>query len=204
MRLYNKIKNKINRYWNKSVEIPSYEVKRTTLNDYKEKYGLDVLVETGTFMGDTVEYFKNSFKKIVSIELAEDLAKKAQKRFENNDNVKIIKGDSGEVLKDIVKEVNEPILFWLDGHYSSEFFIGNDYIKTAKTEVNTPVEEELRTILACREDHVILIDDARLFNGTDDYPTIDKVRKMVKKSGKSYKVLVNNDIIRIAPHNKIV
>ena len=97
------------------------------------------------------------------------MAKRAQKRFENDHKVKIIKGDSGKVLKDIVKEISEPILFWLDGHYSSEFFIGDEYFVTAKSDLNTPVEEELRTILASRRDHIILIDDARLFNGTDDY-----------------------------------
>ncbi|MEJ7676473.1 MAG: rRNA adenine N-6-methyltransferase family protein [Segetibacter sp.] len=199
MKLYNRIKNKLNRYWNKPVEIPSYEVKRSALNDYKEKYGLDVLVETGTFTGDTVEYFKNTFKKVVSIELAEDLAKRAQKRFKNDANVKIIKGDSGEALKELVEEINEPILFWLDGHYSSEFFVGDEYIATAKSALNTPVEEELKTILSSRRDHVILIDDARLFNGTNDYPTINKVKKMVKKAGNSYSVIVNNDIIHITP-----
>ena len=132
MKLYNKIKNKIKRYFKKPIEIivPDYEVKKNTLNGYKNKYGLNVLVETGTFMGDTVEYFKDRMKKIISIELAEDLAKRAQKRFENNQNIKIINGDSGKVLKDIVKEINEPILFWLNGHYSSEFFMGDEYIVT--------------------------------------------------------------------------
>src|ERR1035437_2841357 len=134
MKLYNKIKNKIKRYFKKPIEIivPDYEVKKNTLNGYKNKYGLNVLVETGTFMGDTVEYFKDRMKKIISIELAEDLAKRAQKRFENNQNIKIINGDSGKVLKDIVKEINEPILFWLNGHYSSEFFMGDEYIVTVK------------------------------------------------------------------------
>lgn len=132
IKLYNKIKNKIKAYIKKPVVVPSYEVKKNTLNEYKKKYGLNVLVETGTFMGDTVEYFKDRMKRIISIELAEDLAKRAQKRFENNQNIKIINGDSGKVLKDIVKEINEPILFWLNGHYSSEFLMGDEYIVTVK------------------------------------------------------------------------
>ena len=200
IKIYYKIKNKINTYWRKPAVIPSYEFKRATLNDYKKKFGLQILVETGTFTGDTVEFFKNSFKKVISIELANDLAKRAQKRFENDENVEIIEGDSGKVLKDIVKEINEPILFWLDGHYSSEFFIGNEYFVTAKSDLNTPVEEEIRTILLSRTDHVILIDDARLFTGLDDYPSISRVKRLVKRYAKNYSVVVSDDIIRITPN----
>jgi hypothetical protein len=201
MRLYYRIKNKLNRIFIKPVDVPSYEQKRATLNVYKEKFSLKTLVETGTFMGDTVEYFKHSFAKVISIELAEDLAKKAQKRFENDRNVTIIQGDSGKVLKNLVKEASEPLLFWLDGHYSSEFYVGDEYIKTARTDVDTPVEEELRTILSSNLNHIVLIDDARLFTGINDYPSISKLKRMVKRSGKSYKVHVENDIIRIAPSN---
>jgi hypothetical protein len=199
MKLYNKIKNKIRRHVGKPVIVPSYEDKKNILDAYKTKFALDVLVETGTFMGDTVEYFKNKMKKIISIELAEDLARKAQKRFANDHNVEIIRGDSGKVLKDIVKEINEPVLFWLDGHYSSEFFVGDEYIVTAKSNLNTPVVEELKTILASRKDHIILIDDARLFNGTEDYPTISALKKIVRKTRSSYNVEVNNDMIHITP-----
>lgn len=185
----------------KPAEVPGYDQKRATLNVYKEKYALKTLVETGTFMGDTVEHFKNSFKKVISIELAEDLAKKAQKRFENDNNVVIIQGDSGKVLKDLVRDAAEPILFWLDGHYSSEFFVGEEYIRTARTDVDTPVEEELNTILKSSLNHIVLIDDARLFTGLGDYPSISKLKRMVRRSGKPYKIVVENDIIRIAPSN---
>jgi hypothetical protein len=185
----------------KPAEAPEYGQKRETLNAYREQYGLKILVETGTFMGETVDYFKNSFAKVISIELAEDLAKQAQKRFENDRNVTIIQGDSGKVLKDLVKQASEPILFWLDGHYSSEFYVGDVYIKTARTDVDTPVEEELRTILANNLKHVILIDDARLFTGVSDYPSISKLKRMVRRSGRNYKVRVENDIIRITPSN---
>lgn len=185
----------------KPAEVPEYEQKRAILKGYKEKYALKILVETGTFMGDTVEYFKGAFEKVISIELAEELAKKAQKRFEKDGNVTIIQGDSGKVLKDLVKHATEPFLFWLDGHYSSEFYIGDEYIRTARTDIDTPVEEELQTILSSNLRHVILIDDARLFTGLNDYPSISKLKRMVRRSGKNYIVRVKSDIIRIEPSN---
>jgi lipopolysaccharide export LptBFGC system permease protein LptF len=197
MNLYCKIRDKISFYIKKPIEPPSYEIKRIILNNYKKEYGLNVLVETGTFMGDTVDFFKNTFEHVFSIELSEDLAFRAKMRFKNDENVTILQGDSGEMLKDIVKNASEPMLFWLDGHYSSEFYIGNEYIKTAKTNVNTPVKEELKVILLSNLNHVILIDDARLFNGNNDYPTIHEMKKIVKELNKKYEVKVENDIIRV-------
>jgi hypothetical protein len=184
----------------KKVTPPPYELKQEILNSYRESYKLNILIETGTFLGDTVEYCKRKFEKVYSIELSDDLARKAKKRFENDPNVIIIQGDSGKVLKTILKEIKEPVLFWLDGHYSSEFFVGTEFIKTARTEIDTPIEEELTTILDSRLNHVILIDDARLFNGQNDYPKINSIKHKVRKAkGSDYVCKVENDIIHLFP-----
>jgi hypothetical protein len=199
MKFYYRIRNRIKQIFSQPEQIPSYEVKREILKEYQGKYKLRTFVETGTFMGDTVDYFKDQFSEVISIELAADLAQKAKKRFDGVKNVTIIQGDSAQVLKKIVKNRKEPILFWLDGHYSSEFFVGDVFIKTAKTDVDTPVVDELKTILECNTDHIILVDDARLFVGLNDYPSISQVKKIVRKSGKKYAVKVELDIIRITP-----
>jgi hypothetical protein len=200
MKILRKIKYKLERIFVKEVEPPPYELKREIMESYRDKYKLKILIETGTFFGDTVEYFKNKFEKVYSIELAEDLAKKAQKRFENDANVKIIHGDSGTVLKSLVKEIKEPVLFWLDGHYSSEFFVGDEFIKTARTDKDTPIEEELNAVLGAGINHVILIDDARGFNGLGDYPSISSIKRKVKTfKGGAYACKVETDIIHIYP-----
>jgi hypothetical protein len=198
MKLYNKIKRLLATH----VEPPSYEIKRAILLDFAIEFNLNTLVETGTFLGDTVEFFKTKFQQVYSIELADELAKKAIIRFQNDHNVKIIKGDSGTLLNSLVTEFSVPILFWLDGHYSSEFQMGNEYIVTAKSEKNTPIEKELKAILNSNMDHVILIDDARLFNGNDDYPTVKQIRKICKFYKSNYMVDVENDIIRLYPNKK--
>ena len=183
----------------KRVEPPSYEYKRAQIDHYKKKYGINILVETGTFLGDTVEFFKTSFEKVISIELADKLAIDAKKRFENDSNVTIIHGDSGDIVKEIIADNKQVILFWLDGHYSSEFFMEDVFISTAKGKKNTPVQEELQVIFESPMSHVILIDDARLFVGENDYPTIREVKNLVKKYNENYTVSVNNDIIYILP-----
>ena len=69
-------------------------------------------------------------------------ANKAIKRFADDKNVRILQGDSGKELPSLIDGVEEPVLFWLDGHYSSEFFVKDEYIRTAKGEKNTPIEKE--------------------------------------------------------------
>ena len=199
MNLYYKIKNKIQRRLKNSVEPPSYEFKKATLNEYKNMYGLNILVETGTFLGDNVDFFKDSFDKVYSIELSEELANKAIKRFKGQKNVQILQGDSGEILNDLILNFKEPALFWLDGHYSSEFFLNGEYIKTARGDKNTPIEKELNILLNAPQQHIILIDDARLFSGLNDYPSIALIRKKVKTSIYPYQLIVESDIIRLIP-----
>lgn len=169
-------------------------VKQNNIHKYREEYGFKVLVETGTYMGDMVQAQLSNFSQIFSVELGVELHRNAVKRFEKYSNVKILQGDSGIVLKDLIKEISEPALFWLDGHYSSG--------TTAKGDKITPVLEELRTILNSEYIHGILIDDARLFVGEDDYPTIDQVCSFVMELDPDREVIVADDIIRVFKKKK--
>ncbi len=179
--------------------IPTIDEKRLIIEEYRKKYSPAIFIETGTFLGDTVAFFKNKFEQLISIELSEELALKAAKRFETDANVKIVQGNSNKVLQVILPEITKPILFWLDGHYSSEFFVGDEYIKTAKGEFNTPINEELDIIFNIKKDAIILIDDARLFNGENDYPSINAIKSKLKASNINSRVFVSNDIIHIIP-----
>ncbi len=181
--------------WGKDKIGPApHSVKQAAIKNYQEKYKLGVLVETGTYLGDMVQAQKNNFKKIYSIELAEQLFFKAKHKFEKDKNVTILLGDSGEVLNRIIPEINENAIFWLDGHYSGGI--------TAQGSKNCPVLEELNAILDDEKyGHIILIDDARCFNGQNDYPTIEDITKLVKT--KNYQLQVEDDIIRLEKDGNI-
>ena len=166
-----------------------HQVKQNNILKYKNENHFSTLVETGTYLGDMVEAQKNNFQKIISIELSEELFDQAVNRFKMDPHIKILHGDSGAVLKEVIKDLQEPALFWLDGHYSAGF--------TAKTDKNTPVLEELKTIFNSPFKHGILIDDARLFNGQEDYPSVDQVCDLVKELSPQRTVEVADDIIRI-------
>lgn len=197
--LVDKIKFRINRLIKRNDLVPDMIEKRKVIEYFIEKYQPEYFIETGTFLGDTVEYFKNKFDVIFSIELSEELADKARQRFTSDKNVTIVQGDSSIELKSLLKDLKKTVLFWLDGHYSSEFFVKDEYIKTAKGEKDTPIEKELEIILSSHVAPIILIDDARLFNGKSDYPSIKEIKLQVDLSGKKFDVFVNKDIIHIIP-----
>ena len=168
---------------------PPHIIKQNAIKEYQEKYGYTTLIETGTYLGNMVEAQKTRFKKIISIEPGVELYEKAKERFKKDQNITLMQGDSGKVLPLIIKDLNEPAIFWLDGHYSSGI--------TAKGDKICPIFEELDSIFNNKPlNHVLLIDDARLFVDEDDYPTIEKLTKYVKNKNNNYQVEVKDDIIR--------
>ncbi len=173
----------------KPVPPPPF-VKQIAVEHYAKKFSLDTLVETGTYLGDMVEASKNTFRRIFSIELDTTLYNQARHRFSAFDHIVITQGDSGEVLPHVLAGISDPCLFWLDGHYSAGI--------TARGQLETPVMEELGCILDHPvADHVILIDDARLFVGQHDYPTIEELQKSIFEKRPGWFFEVKDDIIRI-------
>jgi hypothetical protein len=169
---------------------PPHIVKIETIKSVSEKFGLDVLVETGTYMGDTIDILKSSFSEIYSIELDEKLFKRAKKLFKDFPGIKIIQGDSTVILPKLIKKYNKPVLFWLDAHYSG--------IGTARGKENSPVSQELKAILNHKvKNHVILIDDAREFVGREGYPKLGDLKAHLKKNYPQKRLSVKNDIIKI-------
>lgn len=155
-------------------------LKQEVILKAKEKYELNTLIETGTFLGEMMAAMSPHFEKLYSIELSEFLWEKAIQRFNRQKNVNIIQGDSGVKLAEIVSQLEQPAIFWLDGHYSGGV--------TAKGEIETPIYKELETVFSSRYkfDHVVLIDDARLFNGTRDYPKVEDLKKWLNDNYGNY------------------
>lgn len=177
-------------YKKNQTDLPSlHTIKQNTIRKYREKYGFKTLIETGTYLGDMVEAQRGHFDKIYSIELGKTLYENAVKRFEEFPHIVILFGDSSTVLKKLLPEIPQPTLFWLDGHYSAGI--------TAKGEKNTPILEELEIILGSSLAHGILIDDARLFTGKQDYPSIDEISSFITHKDSNRTVTVADDIIKV-------
>jgi hypothetical protein len=169
---------------------PPYALKRRTLREYAGRFGLRTLVETGTFYGDTSFALRNDFERIVSIELDRTLYERAKRRLQPYKQITVLQGDSGKVITRVMKEISQPVLFWLDAHYSGGI--------TARGEIDSPIFAELDVILAHPiKNHVILIDDARDFTGKDGYPTLPQLREYLMRKRPDLNLEVRHDVIRI-------
>ena len=174
---------------NKPIPPPPF-IKQKIIKNYAKKFDIKIFIETGTYKGGTVMSVKNIFNEIYSIELDQSLYKNASNKFSKYQHIHIIQGDSSKVLPSILSKIDEPSLFWLDGHYSADI--------TAKGDLNTPILKELELILNHHiKNHIILIDDARLFVGVDDYPTIGELKIFLGKINPKLNFEVEDDIIRI-------
>lgn len=170
---------------------PPHLMKQMVVRKYRKKSGFDILIESGTYLGEMVEAQRKHFNKIVSIELSQTLFEYASNRFRGYKNIEILLGDSGELIRNILANLDRSAIFWLDGHYSG----GN----TAQGKTETPILDELVSILESKIEHIILIDDARLFSGNDDYPTIEYLTGFAGKAG--YCLIEEDDIIRLTKLN---
>jgi hypothetical protein len=164
-------------------------VKQRILKDTLRDHRLDTLVETGTFTGETVAALAPRVRRLVSIELDPRLHAGARERLAGLPHVELLQGDSAVVLPRVLAGLQEPALFWLDGHYTGP--------QSARTDVDSPIVAEIAALLDHQvEGHVVLIDDAREFTGTGGYPTFDGLRAMIRSRRPDDVVEVADDIIR--------
>lgn len=167
-----------------------HKIKELIVIEYSKRTGAKNLVETGTYMGEMVDATKKCFEKIISIELDTTLALKAQQQFQKDKNVTILQGDSSALLPSIVKSISGKTIFWLDAHYSGGI--------TAKGAEYTPIISEVKTIANYPQDNTtLLVDDARLFTGKDEYPPLPDFKKLIKKLFPKHELEVKDDVIRI-------
>ena len=170
---------------------PPHIVKQNTIRDYQKQYNIHTLVETGTYLGEMVEALRATFTTIYSVELSEKLYRRAVRKFKKFSGIQLLQGDSSKVLAEIITRLSSPAVFWLDGHYSGGI--------TALGDKECPVIEELQIIFSSPHLHIILIDDARLFTGTNDYPTINELEQICNNLPHKYRLTTLNDIIRLTP-----
>ena len=169
------------------------ERRREILRDYGRDHHLTMFVETGTAGGDTPAFLMPFFEHLWTIEVGENQWKAAMSRFRGT-NVTCLHGDSAEHLPEVLSDLGDTrALFWLDGHAC-----GGD-----RAEKDTPIMEELEAIFNTGVEHVVLIDDARLFEGMShygewkDWPPIGWVRDIATANGYDFECV--DDIIRLTP-----
>ncbi|GAB4188255.1 MAG: hypothetical protein Tsb0015_08080 [Simkaniaceae bacterium] len=153
-------------------------------------------VESGSFTGEGINNALKSgkFKEIHSIELSDKFFSQCKNLFRSYSQVHLWHGDSGDILGKVIKNLNKPITFWLDGHYSGG--------ETAKGKNYSPIIRELEHIQKHPiKNHTILIDDVRLM-GTKSFDnvTLEMIIEKIYEINPYYEIsfqrgYVDNDIL---------
>lgn len=139
---------------------------RFNLNRIIQEYDSNYLFETGTLWGDAVEYaLRSSFKKIISVEIIPEIADKARQRFQGEEKVSIIEGDSLAVLQKQLPALDGNIIFWLDAHFPGADAGLDHYDKHHDEHRRLPLVKELEIISKLRSNYndVFILDDMRIY-----------------------------------------
>jgi hypothetical protein len=128
-----------------------------------------VVIETGTYHGDSTRFFAGAGFAVHTIEVSETLARQVFPGLRRI-GVTCHRGDSAKILPELLMtladEGVEDLNFWLDGHWSG------GVTSTAPTH-ETPITAELEAIAALRSRFrrmVIAVDDLRCFGNDAAYP----------------------------------
>ncbi|HEX6743691.1 MAG TPA: glycosyltransferase [Solirubrobacteraceae bacterium] len=151
------------------AEAPEGTAKREHLLSLFRTRAHRTLLESGTFMGDTVEYFMPHAARIISVEVEPKLFADAQRKFDGATNVEIVFGDALHLIPEIVAHLDDPPLIWLDGHFSEGVTGAGDEIEPAAS-----ILARLGGVGA-PAGTTIVVDDLRLFGLHPDFPGLDEL-----------------------------
>jgi hypothetical protein len=164
-------------------------LKQRAVREYADRYGLRVLVETGTYYGEMVAAMRQRFDEIYSIEYDHALAVRAAQKFARWNQIHILEGDSQQKIPEILSTLTTPALFWLDaGYYGWAGLQGDKQRLTV--ELDSILQHQIK-------EHIILMDDARGLSGENGAPTVDQVKRHIESAFPGRKVEVKHDIMRI-------
>lgn len=141
-------------------------INRFDLTRIIREYHTPYFFETGTWKGDAVAYaLKSPFAKIISTEIIPQIALKAGKRFLSTDKVKIIEGNSVDVMAEELPKLNGNCVFWLDAHFPGADAGITDYDAIEDEETRLPLAKEVAVIKTTRThfNDVLIIDDLRIY-----------------------------------------
>lgn len=164
----------------------------------RKRLALKTFVETGTHIGTTSYWASRHFDRVITIEADQALYERSRKKLARAHNVELLLGSSPFVLNSVVPKLHGPALFWLDAHWSGPGTAGQDY--------QCPVLEEIAVVDSGEHQHVIMIDDARLFMNPlppilqkEAWPTLPIIVDHLRRQFPDAYLMVHADVIMRVP-----
>lgn len=139
---------------------PSFSVPRDLVLKIKDKYSLNIFVETGTYMGKSAEWASKHFDEVYTIEWLTEYWIKASSYLSLYPHIYCCLNDSRLVLPDIMEMIGEcGTLFYLDAHWGLSARYGRPEVDSCA------LEEVLLINQWTNPHHAIVVDDADKFSG---------------------------------------
>ena len=162
--------------------------------------GARTFIETGTNLGGSAAFAAETFQRVWTIEAQPHLHTQAKARLDKLENVEAILGNSETGLARMIVTVDGPAVCWLDAHWSGG--------ETAGELNECPVLDEIRSIDTAPVEHVLLIDDARLFlqppprpHKIEHWPSIAELADVARARWPQAYLAVIDDVIVRVPGN---
>jgi hypothetical protein len=173
------------------VGVPAERAKRRHLLGLASEGGHRTFVESGTYLGGTVEFMLPYVDRVVSVEVDKLLYERARNRFAAEPKAEMVLGDSLEEIPRIVSQLADPPLVWLDGHFS--------YGITGMGEQMEPSPDILRRMRAqgLPSGSTIAIDDVHLFGTMEGFPPLEALVDSVRETFPDGRLSVGMDALVI-------
>lgn len=164
--------------------------------NYFKQFPNKYFVETGSFVGDSIDLaIQAGFTDVRAIEIDPTCVSHCRQRFANNPVI-IFQGDSAEILHDVIREIKNPITFWLDSHWQM-------FVDTDPGPHPWPLFYELNQIAAHPvKNHTIIIDDILYLTHPDVTGwTKQMIEEKIRKINPKYKIqyfanpIINNILV---------
>jgi hypothetical protein len=166
---------------------------------FLQKLGeIDDFFETGTHKGETAFWAKDFFKRVYTVEEDKALYTSSAWALSKFNNVNSILGDSADAIHEFLQS-DRKAMFWLDAHWCGGETAGQGY--------ECPVLREIEAINRSQLDHIILVDDARLFlrppgeeHDASQWPDACAIFRVLGHLGRRYVVVFSDVIIAVPEH----
>jgi hypothetical protein len=160
------------------------------INLTKNKYKLEYFIETGTGLGETIEFVKNiDFKLIQTCEINMDQYEKTKEKY-NQNNIVFYNYPSITALPIMLNNIDGPALFYLDAHFPGLGYSTSDVISTKHTmDEILPLENELNLLTSWINitQSVVVIDDLRIYKqGNYDSGDAARLREILSQPDSNF------------------
>ncbi len=102
-----------------------------------DKHDPELILETGTYLGETTEYFCQFNKPVISTEIDKNIYTESRKRLNKYSNLTQLLGDSEKILRenfDLIKE--KKIIGFLDSHNLNDSVLERELILLKELKFN--------------------------------------------------------------------